>query len=763
MPNLKAGRTAWPRRLLPLCLLLFFALALDTALHKSLTVDEPVHLLRGLILWQTDDLRRQTQPPLSHWLIGSLLFTEPQMPAVRELLDWPSDRRSSLAEAILWQSGLNVERLTLLARLPIIFTALLLGALLISWARLLFNQAAQWLVGLLFALSPNVLALASLATTDLVTMATFVATIFAFWYFWRCPSPWRWLLVTLCLGLAIGSKLTALLLLPMTLPLSYVFWQRQRPWWQPGLLWLSMLPGAALLVWALYHFEVGPAAGLPFPVPAPTYVRDFFTAGGHVERGHAAYLLGQQSVEGWWHYFVVAFLVKTPVPTLLLLASGLVLLVVQRDWRKLSYLAFPAGLFFVAASYTRVNIGYRHLLLVLPLAWLVGAAVATRLQLRFVQVALVLLLAWYAVGSLRQHPHHLAYFNDLVGGSANGYKYLGDSNLDWGQDLPLLAEYVSEAAEPLWVYYFGASKPAYYGVTVATPASGEAGPSLASANPPPGRYAVSVSFLQGMVLDEPDQFDWFRRQEPVGHLGYSILLYEVPARAPGEWIAHCYDPAPLVDEATAGRLLGVENQRHVYFDCRTGWVFPQGGRQPGWYILPAGDEPVGAKSAFREELQLVYRHETIAPNFAVYYWPGSDNLLTTLTAGAGQGTLPDGTPVDLPVLFDETLSLAGYQAEGATWTTIWQVAQPAAALLSVAGHLYHDAPAPAVVDGLSFPGNQWQPGDVFLQYHAFDVASYDFLETGLYDFVNGERLPFTFDERVETRLRLYPPEASSEG
>jgi len=39
-------------------------------------------------------------------------------------------------------------------------------------------------------------------------------------------------------------------------------------------------------------------------------------------------------------------------------------------------------------------------------------------------------LQWQTVA-----PHYLAYFNELAGGPANGFKELADSNLDWGQDL----------------------------------------------------------------------------------------------------------------------------------------------------------------------------------------------------------------------------------------------------------------------------------------------------------------------------------------
>lgn len=45
--------------------------------------------------------------------------------------------------------------------------------------------------------------------------------------------------------------------------------------------------------------------------------------------------------------------------------------------------------------------------------------------------------------TLRVYPHQLAYFNEAAGGPENGYKHLLHSNLDWGQDLLLVREWMN--------------------------------------------------------------------------------------------------------------------------------------------------------------------------------------------------------------------------------------------------------------------------------------------------------------------------------
>ncbi len=283
-------------------LLLFFALALETAVSKSFTMDEPVHIIRGAALWQTGDTRLQYEhTPLAQWAIGSLLPLAPNLPPIETLPDWETVQHIPLTEQFLWQTepSPNLSVVVLLARLPIIFAGLFLGAALVRWSKDTLPLVGQVVVLVFYAFSPNLLAHFSLATTDGMLTAVYTLSVFTLWRFWQKPGWRRWLLAGILLGLALTAKLTALVLLPLGLALSYAsYFHRDKPspepvegrggvrygfdrlsrrssgdlkWWQPGLMWLTMLPVAGLVVWAIYGFELRPLPWLNVPLPAATY------------------------------------------------------------------------------------------------------------------------------------------------------------------------------------------------------------------------------------------------------------------------------------------------------------------------------------------------------------------------------------------------------------------------------------------------------------------------------------------------------------
>ncbi|MCA9960862.1 MAG: hypothetical protein KC443_17600, partial [Anaerolineales bacterium] len=304
-------------------------------------------------------------------------------------------------------------------------------------------------------------------------------------------------------------------------------------------------------------------------------------------------------------------------------------------------------------------------------------------------------------------PHHLAYFNEFVGGAAHGIDYLGDSNLDWGQDLYALVDYMADSDTAVQYSYFGSADPVAFGLTQ-TPLLTEAGlpQAFTPANPAPGRYALSASHLQGLWLAEPDVFDWFRHQEPTGSLGYSILLFAVPQAQTGAWVAYCLDPGPLLSATAVTDLLGVTPARSLYFDCQQSWVFPNNG-QPGWYILPQQDTwPLAA--VLPAQLRLVYRHAptAVSPSYDVYYWDGDlSGWRDTLRQ---QATTATGDPLTLPQPMSDSLQLVGYTTYNQAWWTVWQVQSATAVPLTIAAHLYTADPQPLVADGLGFLGDQWQ-------------------------------------------------------
>ena len=151
---------------------------------------------------------------------------------------------------------------------------------------------------------------------------------------------------------------------------------------------------------------------------------------------------------------------------------------------------------------------------------------------RWLSGAMIILLLALPVSVIRVYPDYLAYFNEFAGGPNNGWKFLSDSNLDWGEELPRLAHFVKENhIEDLKLAYLGGGNPAYYGIQATeleVPYVWEAHHVPEHFSPAPGIYAISVTFLQGAVFgNRHDYFEYFRSREPWARLGGSIFVYKV--------------------------------------------------------------------------------------------------------------------------------------------------------------------------------------------------------------------------------------------
>jgi dolichyl-phosphate-mannose-protein mannosyltransferase len=234
----------------------------------------------------------------------------------------------------------------------------------------------------------------------------------------------------------------------------------------------------------------------------------------HMKR--VAFLNGEYSITGWRHYFPYCFAVKTPLALFgILLLSGYALvrrraMVTRADngqevsalpWYHLAPLAVLLVVFWTSAVHSTFNIGYRHILPVYPALYVVCGAAAQWLAApkRSVRLAVFGMLGLFAADSLAAWPHYLAYFNPLVP-RAQAYQHLVDSNLDWGQDLPGLATWLTEhnspdGKGPVYLAYFGNGRPAHYGIeAISLPRSeGAAELSLKA-----GLYCVSATSLQAV-------------------------------------------------------------------------------------------------------------------------------------------------------------------------------------------------------------------------------------------------------------------------
>lgn len=156
----------------------------------------------------------------------------------------------------------------------------------------------------------------------------------------------------------------------------------------------------------------------------------------HIAR--PTYLLGEISNDGFWSYFPIAFSVKTPLPTLCLLVTGIGLWLSKgKDNRANVYLLIPPILYFLAAIPSRMNIGLRHLLPIYPFVFVIIGGIVGKFwqdHSGIKRSSVILFGAWYSFSRVTLYPHFLTFFNEFARGPRNGHRILVDSNLDWGQD-----------------------------------------------------------------------------------------------------------------------------------------------------------------------------------------------------------------------------------------------------------------------------------------------------------------------------------------
>jgi hypothetical protein len=125
----------------------------------------------------------------------------------------------------------------------------------------------------------------------------------------------------------------------------------------------------------------------------------------------------------------------------------------------------------------------------------------------------------------------------LVGGPDQGYRYLSDSNIDWGQDLKGLKAYVDKEKLPIiYLSYSGTAPASYYGIRYqyvpgTWPLEWPPTADLVSPEAPRKVLAISVFNLQDVFNAYNPLFRWLWSRKPVAKIGYSIFIYDLTGDA----------------------------------------------------------------------------------------------------------------------------------------------------------------------------------------------------------------------------------------
>jgi hypothetical protein len=474
------------------------------------------------------------------------------------------------------------------------------------WAGAAFGSVAAVVAGVLAALDPNLLAHGTVATTDLGFALFFTAALFALRQAFVRARAGTVLGAGVLLGAAFASKHTAMLLAPIVLAWAVVRLLDATPWPVGGRMLRTTGARATALVvvllcwttltwasiWAVYGFRWSAAPDGP-PLPLAEWVEripleralaaalargepvpddETLARAAAAERPTVAdrlvaatarhhllpeayvfgltvatalgqirntYLLGHVSLTGSPWYFPFAVLVKTPVGTLLAAIAATALAHRRRD---VLLVALAATILLGGAMTSNLNIGYRHVLPLVPLLCvLAGAGVAgleSRAGPRAAVVASAVLCLAVAAESIAARPAFLPFFNVAATAAREKIDLLSDSNLDWGQGLPALRRWMAAHQVPrVSLAYFGSMDPRRYGIDFVPLAGtnfgdfGDLGTLGYRPEPPvvPGWVAVSATHLQGTYLPPElrDAYAFLRRKTPAAVPADAIYVYWV--------------------------------------------------------------------------------------------------------------------------------------------------------------------------------------------------------------------------------------------
>jgi len=521
---------------------------------QSVTFDEYAHVPAGYSYWRTGNfsLYSKNPPLIKLWFTLPLIITSPQLdfdPSQRNIHPW------AVGFSFLKDNLSRYHAIFLQCRAMVILLSVFLGLMLFLWTRALYGWMPALLCLFLYTFCPEILAHSQLCTTDIGGALFLISALAGLWFYLRKPTAKKSVVCGILLGGAQLAKFSNLVLY-FIYPLVLIAFLRKRDLRKSILVIILIFIVSVFVINIGYFFQgtLRPLGTYTFtsnlmksaqealpghlPVPFPSsFVEGFDLNRYEVEIGHLFYLNGHLSLKSRWYYFLEAFTLKTPIPFLLL--------IFYRAFINPSTThphSFSAGSIFLIASvvflanfsfFTSLDIGVRYILPIFPLLSLWMSPVVLRMTTMWKKILFGFLLVWYAAGSLSIHPHYLSYFNEIAGGPDGGHRYLGDSNIDWGQDLPQLKKYMdAHGLSRIKLFYYGVVDPEVYGISYDFPL-GE-GPSSLK-----GDIAVSVSFLQGKGIWSVPTLKgrylsvregaliWLNRFQHAGRAGYSIYIFHL--------------------------------------------------------------------------------------------------------------------------------------------------------------------------------------------------------------------------------------------
>jgi 4-amino-4-deoxy-L-arabinose transferase-like glycosyltransferase len=418
----------------------------------------------------------------------------------------------------------------------------LLGLLIFSWSKRLYNEKTAFVILLTYLLCPNFLTYGIFVSSDIFACFFMTAALYCLWLFFREQKLKYFVLMSLATGLAEISKFSMFhlfLLLPVLFATQVLYQRRTNPANGFSLRKLAGYTSLFLFInWMIicsshlfyqlfvpisqYTFQSNGFKGLQeifnsiipgLPVPLPSsyissmdLVMYFDQLGGGVEGSlnGAPYILGKHSVHGFWYYYLVAMFYKVPVSLLLVWGSAFVLFFSRFSKKAFSqnefFLLLPVlyCLFYMNGFYS-TQVGIRHLLIIFPLLFIFSGNIITFLLEGKRQWILYALLAFQAISVLRYFPHFLPYTNEFITDKKLAYKKIADTNLCYAEGQKFLKAYLATHPDAIYM----------------------------PDKPVAGKVVFEVNEMLNLNIATVHKYDWARDLVPVDHIHSQYLVFNV--------------------------------------------------------------------------------------------------------------------------------------------------------------------------------------------------------------------------------------------
>ncbi len=426
------------------------------------------------------------------------------------------------------------------ARFVTVLFSAMVAWLVFSWSRSLYGFIPGMASLLLYTFDPNIIAHSQLVTTDVYAMGMIVFSCYWLWKYANSHKIVDGLIFAFILGVSQLAKYTAIALFPLSiLALIGHDWRlaqiHDKKYLGKLLLAVLFVIIISLLVinagylfnhtftmfkdyqfrseefkWAQTEF---PWLGrFPVPVPYP-FLQGmdlvFYRVGSGFDIG-TPYLLGNLAGrDGFKGYYFVASFFKVPIATQIILCVSLFVYLWNKKrgehfWQNEIFILLPVSFFIIYFNFFyNVQIGIRFYLVIFPLLYVfAGQLLYGWVSFsRITKIALCALAVYLGISVLSYYPHYISYFNEFVWNRTMSYKYLADSNLDWGQNKNYLSQYMKTHPEAIY-----------------EPTQIEAGQIIVSANDLLG-IGVGIN---------PSKFAWLKENfTPTGTVAYSYLIFDI--------------------------------------------------------------------------------------------------------------------------------------------------------------------------------------------------------------------------------------------